>query len=139
MGIVGVPMRPAMVVPTPVFVPTRQMAPVYIQPNMDDDEPASKRQRTEENLIPEGEFLARNLSPVTFKVMVPQMPDKPEWKLDGQILSLTFNSRIQSTLSSNGSWKSLGCLKESRNSNMRIYFSRMPIAWHITMLRPEPC
>jgi len=88
--IVGVPMRPAMVVPTPVFVPTRQMAPVYIQPNMDDDEPASKRQRTEENLIPEGEFLARNLSPVTFKVMVPQMPDKPEWKLDGQILSLTL-------------------------------------------------
>ena len=66
--IVGVPMRPAMVVPTPVFVPTRQMAPVYLQPNMDDDEPASKRQRTEENLIPEGEFLARNLSPVTFKV-----------------------------------------------------------------------
>jgi len=88
--IVGVPMRPAMVVPTPVFVPTRQMAPVYLQPNMDDDEPASKRQRTEENLIPEGEFLARNLSPVTFKVMVPQMPDKPEWKLDGQILSLTL-------------------------------------------------
>jgi len=88
--IVGVPMRPAMVVPTPVFVPTRQMAPVYIQPSMDDDEPASKRQRTEENLIPEGEFLARNLSPVTFKVMVPQMPDKPEWKLDGQILSLTL-------------------------------------------------
>jgi len=88
--IVGVPMRPAMVVPTPVFVPTRQMAPVYIQPNIDDDEPASKRQRTEENLIPEGEFLARNLSPVTFKVMVPQMPDKPEWKLDGQILNLTL-------------------------------------------------
>ena len=22
--------------------------------------------------------------------MVPQMPDKPEWKLDGQILSLTL-------------------------------------------------
>jgi len=89
--IVGVPMRPAMVVPTPVFVPTRQMAPVYIQQQtMDEDEPANKRQRTEENLIPEGEFLARNLSPVTFKVMVPQMPDKPEWKLDGQMLSLTL-------------------------------------------------
>merc|ERR1719350_887872 len=43
--IVGVPMRPAMVVPTPVFVPTRQMAPVYIQQTMDEDEPASKRQR----------------------------------------------------------------------------------------------
>merc|ERR1712106_951233 len=83
--IVGVPMRPAMV------VPTRQMAPVYIQQQtMDEDEPANKRQRTEENLIPEGEFLARNLSPVTFKVMVPQMPDKPEWKLDGQILTLTL-------------------------------------------------
>ena len=66
--IVGVPMRPTMVVPTPVFVPTRQMAPVYIQQAMEEDEPASKRQRTEENLIPEGEFLARNLSPVSFKV-----------------------------------------------------------------------
>merc|ERR1719474_70053 len=68
--IVGVPMRPAMVVPTPVFVP--------------------KRQRTEENLIPEGEFLARNISPVSFKVIVPQMPDKPEWKLEGQMLTLTL-------------------------------------------------
>ena len=36
---------------------------------MDDDEPAAKRSRTEENLIPEGEFLARNHSPVTMKVM----------------------------------------------------------------------
>merc|ERR1719228_2559050 len=88
--IVGVPMRPTMVVPTPVYVPTRQMAPVYIQQAMDEDEPANKRSRTEENLIPENEFLARNLSPVTFKVMVPQMPDKPEWKLDGQILTLAL-------------------------------------------------
>jgi len=88
--IVGVPMRPAMVVPTPVFVPTRQMAPVYIPQSVDEDEPSSKRQRTEENLIPEGEFLARNISPVSFKVIVPQMPDKPEWKLEGQMLTLTL-------------------------------------------------
>ena len=60
------------------------------QQTLDEDEPASKRQKTEEDLIPVGEFLARNLSPVSFKVMVPQMPDKPEWKLDGQMLTLTL-------------------------------------------------
>ena len=67
--------------------------PIYIQPGlaMEDDEPAAKRSRTEENLIPEGEFLARNVSPVTMKVSVPNMPDKPEWKLEGQMLNVTLD------------------------------------------------
>ena len=65
--------------------------PVYMPPMpMEDDEPASKRSRIEENLIPEGEFLARNVSPVTMKVSVPNMPDKPEWKCDGQMMSVTL-------------------------------------------------
>ena len=65
--------------------------PVYMPPMpMEDDEPASKRSRIEENLIPEGEFLARNVSPVTMKVAVPNMPDKPEWKCDGQMMSVTL-------------------------------------------------
>ena len=34
--------------------------------------------------------LARNLSPVTFKLSVPMMSDKPEWNLQGQMLSLTM-------------------------------------------------
>ena len=93
--IVGVPMRPAMVVPAQVFAPPAMPAapPIYIQPGlaMEDDEPAAKRSRTEENLIPEGEFLARNVSPVTMKVSVPNMPDKPEWKLEGQMLNVTLD------------------------------------------------
>merc|ERR1719411_1988712 len=83
-----------MVVPAQVFAPPAMPAapPIYIQPGlaMEDDEPAAKRSRTEENLIPEGEFLARNVSPVTMKVSVPNMPDKPEWKLEGQMLTITL-------------------------------------------------
>ena len=88
--IVGVPMRPAMVVPTPVYVPPAP--PVYIQGSamMEEEEPPNKRSRTEENLIPEDQFLARNPGPVTLSVAVPSVPDKPEWKLDGQMMSLTL-------------------------------------------------
>ena len=66
--------------------------PVYMppMPPMEDDEPASKRSRIEENLIPEGEFLVRNVGPVTMKVSVPNMPDKPEWKCDSQMMSITL-------------------------------------------------
>jgi len=90
--IVGVPMRPAMVaVPTPVYVPPAP--PVYIQQGsamMEEEEPPNKRSRTEENLIPEEQFLARHSGPVTLSVAVPSVPDKPEWKLDGQMMSLTL-------------------------------------------------
>ena len=88
--IVGVPMRPAMVVQTPVYVPPAP--PVYIQGSamMEDDEPPNKRSRTEENLVPEDQFLARNPGPVTLSVAVPNVPDKPEWKLEGQMMSLTL-------------------------------------------------
>ena len=88
--IVGVPMRPAMVVQTPVYVPPAP--PVYIQGSamMEEDEPPNKRSRTEENLIPEDQFLARNSGPVTLSVAVPNVPDKPEWKLEGQMMSLTL-------------------------------------------------
>ena len=54
------------------------------------DKLASKRSRIEENLIPEGEFLARYAGPVTMKVSVPNMPDKLEWKCDGQMMSVTL-------------------------------------------------
>ena len=48
------------------------------KPPMDvSGEPPAKRMRGEESLIPEREFLARQHSPVTFKVAVPNMPDKP--------------------------------------------------------------
>merc|ERR550517_855166 len=88
--IVGVPMRPAMVVQTPVYVP--HAPPVYIQGSamMEEDEPPNKRSRTEENLIPEDVFLSRHSGPVTLSVAVPNVPDKPEWKLEGQMMSLTL-------------------------------------------------
>jgi splicing factor 3A subunit 1 len=47
------------------------------KPPMDMGEPPSKRMRGEESLIPESEFMARHHSPVTFKVVVPNMADKP--------------------------------------------------------------
>merc|ERR1712098_676441 len=58
----GVPVRPAMVVPAPVFAPA-PAPPVFMHQGqmMDDDEPAAKRSRTEENLIPEGQMLTITL------------------------------------------------------------------------------
>ena len=44
----------------------------------------------EDNLMPEADFLARNISPVTFRVVMPDMPDKPEWKLHGQTIAVTL-------------------------------------------------
>jgi len=54
-------------------------------------EPPAKRMRGEESLIPEHEFLARHHSPVTFKVAVPNMPDK-----SGEILPPLLTFRVNS-------------------------------------------
>ena len=56
------------------------------------EEPASKRQKTEEQLMPESEFLAQHADkgPVTFTVQVPSVGDKPEWNLNGQTLQITL-------------------------------------------------
>lgn len=120
--VVGIPVRPVMIAPTPVFQPMPvvqsrpaalppmvpmghagpSMAPAYIPPPMqvprpptqqrmpEMPEPPSKRQKTEENLIPEDMFLMRNKGPVTFNILVPLIDDKPEWKMNGQMLSLTL-------------------------------------------------
>ena len=68
------------------------MTPAYIPPGMPSrpDEPPNKRPRTEDTLIPEDMFLAKNRGPVTFTVVVPVVEDKPEWKLNGQMLSVTM-------------------------------------------------
>ena len=128
--VVGVPVRPAMMVPAPM---QQQMQQMQLQQQMQQqhqqqqqqqqqqreqqqrdqqqqqqqqqmqqqqqqqqrqqaqDEPPTKRQRTEDNLIPEGEFMARNLSPVSFKVTVPVMEDKAEWSCSGQTLTLSLH------------------------------------------------
>ena len=87
MGLYGMPMHDMPGV-------TPGMPPVGVPPpNMViglDDEPLSKRQRTEDNLIPEEEFIAKNPANVTIKVQVPNSNEKPEWKLNGQVLNLTL-------------------------------------------------
>merc|ERR1739844_657324 len=57
---------------------------------MEMDEPPNKKARGEDNLMPEADFLARNVSPVTFRVVVPNDPEKPDWELNGQMLTLTL-------------------------------------------------
>uniref|UniRef100_A0A1B6CAA6 Splicing factor 3A subunit 1 n=1 Tax=Clastoptera arizonana TaxID=38151 RepID=A0A1B6CAA6_9HEMI len=60
---------------------------------MSEDEPPAKKLRTEESLIPENVFLSKNKGPVSLKVAVPMMNDKPEWKLNGQLLPMTLPLR----------------------------------------------
>ncbi|XP_030592957.1 splicing factor 3A subunit 1 [Archocentrus centrarchus] len=90
------PRPPPMVVPAP-FVPAPPVpqppsaapAPPVHPPPPHEDEPISKKMKTEDNLIPEEEFLRRNKGPVAVKVQVPNMQDKTEWKLNGQVLNFT--------------------------------------------------
>uniref|UniRef100_A0A8C5TVH4 Splicing factor 3A subunit 1 n=1 Tax=Malurus cyaneus samueli TaxID=2593467 RepID=A0A8C5TVH4_9PASS len=90
---INVPPPTPMIVPT-AFVPAPPVAPVpspapmppvHPPPPME-DEPVSKKLKSEDSLIPEEEFLRRNKGPVTVKVQVPNMQDKTEWKLNGQVL-----------------------------------------------------
>lgn len=53
-------------------------------------EPAFKKARTEDNLIPEQEFLQSSPPNVSIKVQVPSSSEKPEWKLNGQVINLTL-------------------------------------------------
>ncbi|KAH8419123.1 hypothetical protein KR222_006216 [Zaprionus bogoriensis] len=54
-----------------------------------DDEPPTKKIRSEDNLVPEAEFIALHKSPVTIQVQVPNT-DKSEWKLNGQMIAITL-------------------------------------------------
>uniref|UniRef100_A0A8C5TUZ9 Splicing factor 3A subunit 1 n=1 Tax=Malurus cyaneus samueli TaxID=2593467 RepID=A0A8C5TUZ9_9PASS len=94
---INVPPPTPMIVPT-AFVPAPPVAPVpspapmppvHPPPPME-DEPVSKKLKSEDSLIPEEEFLRRNKGPVTVKVQVPNMQDKTEWKLNGQVLVFTL-------------------------------------------------
>lgn len=64
--------------------------PPHVMPPMEPEEPPNKRPRGEDNLIPEGEFMARNPNPVTFHILCPIINDKPEWRLTGQSIALTL-------------------------------------------------
>uniref|UniRef100_T1JKU4 Splicing factor 3A subunit 1 n=1 Tax=Strigamia maritima TaxID=126957 RepID=T1JKU4_STRMM len=63
--------------------------PPQIHQMMEEDPPA-KKQKTEDSLINEQMFLRKNKSPVMFKVQVPNITDKQEWKLNGQVLFITL-------------------------------------------------
>eukprot|EP00057_Strongylocentrotus_purpuratus_P034401 XP_795042.3 PREDICTED: splicing factor 3A subunit 1 [Strongylocentrotus purpuratus] len=60
------------------------------RPDMSMDEPPSKRQKTEDDLIPEEQFLATHKGSVMFNVVCPLVQDKPEWKLHGQRITLNM-------------------------------------------------
>ena len=67
-----------------------QLAPAPPVMEMNDDEPANKKSRQEDHLIPEDVFMQCHKSPVTIQVQVPNLSDKPEWKLNGQTLSINI-------------------------------------------------
>lgn len=88
-------------VPAPVVPPILGMyglMPPVVDPNLafgtpssgvSSEEPMSKKQKTEETLIPESEFLKTNPPEVTFTVAVPQV-EKSDWQLNGQNLHITL-------------------------------------------------
>ena len=55
------------------------------------DEPATKRIKTaEDNLMAESDYLTLNFGRGVFRfyVVVPNVPDKPEWNLNGQTIAI---------------------------------------------------
>ncbi|KAL1132268.1 hypothetical protein AAG570_010225, partial [Ranatra chinensis] len=112
---VPAPIRPPLMVPPGAFPVVAAGPPAFMAPpgttpmppqptlgglglktslnpgDVGDDEPPPKKQKTEDNLIPEAQFLAQNKGPVSFKVLVPLLGDKPEWRLNGQTISLVMH------------------------------------------------
>lgn len=84
--------------PNPPMMPPQQVAPPVPQPpgmgppmsHQGMDEPPSKKQKTEESLIPEDVFLQNHKGNVKVQVLVPTVSDKPEWNLKGQRLDFTL-------------------------------------------------
>ena len=88
--------------PQPFFMggPPQGFPPMGAAPDMggppqeimlpDADEPANKRPRGEDYLIPERDFLAHNQGPVHFRVLCPIVNDKPEWNLTGQSIAMSI-------------------------------------------------
>jgi splicing factor 3A subunit 1 len=94
-------------------LPPRPMVPVSIAPppipepeDEDEDEPSFKRQKQDNSA--EEEFLRTYTGPITFKVQVPHVADKPEWKLNGQVVNLTLAPRDSMTTLKNRIQDQLG-------------------------------
>lgn len=74
----------------PPFLPPAPLG----DPNSNDlnsIEPATKKQRTEDSLISEEEFLASHSGSLTLNISVPNIADKPELNMNGQTLTITLN------------------------------------------------
>ncbi|RMZ93061.1 Splicing factor 3A subunit [Brachionus plicatilis] len=89
--VISVPPQPAVQAPVMPTAQTQSTAPQVHMP-AELEEPASKRQKTEEHLIPEAEFLSQYQArgPIKFYVQCPIVAEKPEWNLNGQSISLTM-------------------------------------------------
>uniref|UniRef100_A0A8C3AGF7 Splicing factor 3A subunit 1 n=1 Tax=Cyclopterus lumpus TaxID=8103 RepID=A0A8C3AGF7_CYCLU len=86
------PMIPASrlnVVQIEPFLHSSAPAPPSHPPPPHDDEPVNKKMKTEDNLMPEEEFLQEQPNQSDELFLVPNMQDKTEWKLNGQVLNFT--------------------------------------------------
>lgn len=83
-------MSPFMPTPPPMQPPMSSAMGMKHPADSMDDEPQTKKLRTEDSLIPEQQFLARNKGPIQVNIAVPMMAEKAEWKLNGQTLNLTL-------------------------------------------------
>lgn len=74
----------------PPQAPLAPAPPIMEQPIPIEDEPPSKKLRNEDHLLPEAEFLTMHKGPITLQVQVPSGSDKPEWRLNGQVISVNL-------------------------------------------------
>lgn len=70
-------------------MPPLAPAPPVMEMN-EPDEPLNKRPRQEDHLIPEDIFLQHHKGTITIQVQSPNVTDKPEWKLNGQLLTINI-------------------------------------------------
>lgn len=83
-------MSPFMPTPPPIQPPLPTAMGMKHPAESMEEEPPSKKLRTEDSLVPEQQFLARNKGPVQINIAVPLMAEKAEWKLNGQTLGITL-------------------------------------------------
>lgn len=65
------------------------MMPLPLMPV--DEEPPNKKLRSEDNLIPEEDFISKHKSPITIQIQIPNVVDKSEWKLNGQTIAFSLS------------------------------------------------
>lgn len=76
--------------PPPGLLPPGGMGQ-HLPPEPEDEPLSKKTKNAEDALIPEGQFFATNSSPSNFSVALPNVPDKPEMNLNGQLIPFTMD------------------------------------------------